>query len=492
MKKLFPVLSFCLALCLALASPALAVTLEQVQASPPRFDVYVYDEGADLGSVSAADVTATLGDQALECTDVSQSEQGIFYFFMLDISGSIPSAHFEAAKAAVLDTYASLREQDKLAVITFGNDVTLLLDGDESKEEVSSALSSLSPDDKNTMFYTAMDKLIETASQAQEMRRIAVVISDGIDDSDAGMTQDELEEKLVNCGISVYALCIDSSNQASTDSFRSFIRLSGGELYTFSPESAETVLDELLTRLSRSLRIELMSKDAIPTDSELALTVNIGSFGSVSATLSPDEWIADSTEPYIESAAFSLNTQTLDIVFSEPVTGADDIANYKLTDSSGNNVPFASAAYTSGNRSAVSLTFAEVPPEGDFTLEVGGITDVSTAQNALHHYKGSLHLVTGVTDDQTADEGLKKDIITYIIVGVIAIALITGLAVGILKFSKTDAKGKDAGGKLSAEDKKKIKKAAKKEKAEKKKEERFIFTNAVDKSDKNTDKNTKE
>ena len=134
MKKLFPVLSFCLALCLALASPALAVTLEQVQASPPRFDVYVYDEGADLGSVSAADVTATLGDQALECTDVSQSEQGIFYFFMLDISGSIPSAHFEAAKAAVLDTYASLREQDKLAVITFGNDVTLLLDGDESKE----------------------------------------------------------------------------------------------------------------------------------------------------------------------------------------------------------------------------------------------------------------------------------------------------------------------------------------------------------------------
>lgn len=487
MKKLISFV-FSIALCLTLTFPAFAITFEQVQASPPRFDVYVYDDGADLGAVSTSDISATLGNSSLKCTDLSLSEQGIFYFFMLDISASIPGAHFEAAKNAVLDTYLSLREQDKLAVITFGNEVSLLLDGDESREEVSSALSSLSAKDNKTMFYTAMDKLIETASQAQDMRRIAVVISDGIDDSDAGMTQSELEGKLVNCGISLYALCIDTTAASGIDNFRSFIRLSGGELYTFSPDSAETVLDELLTRLSRSLRIQLMSSDAIPSDSVLTLNVNIGSLGSVSATLSPDEWIADSTAPYIKSASFSLNTKTLDIVFSEPVSGADNTENYILQDAEQRNVPFASAEYTSDNSSVISLTFAEIPPEGQYTLSVSGITDISPAKNELHPYNSSLRLTTGVVNTAEASNDLKNDLITYLIIGVISIALVVGLALGIVKLSKTEGKNKDGSSKLSAEDKKKIKKAKKEEKSENKKEERFVFTNVHDSSEKNNKK----
>jgi hypothetical protein len=52
---------------------------------------------------------------------------------MLDVSASIPAAHFSAAKAAVLDAWSRLRAQDSLALLTFGNDVTLLLEGGESQ-----------------------------------------------------------------------------------------------------------------------------------------------------------------------------------------------------------------------------------------------------------------------------------------------------------------------------------------------------------------------
>jgi hypothetical protein len=78
-----------------------------------------------------------------------------------------------------------------------------------------------------------MDALIELVLQTEDMRRVAVVISDGIDDTDAGMTQEELEDKLVRTGVSVSAMCIDTASEANTESFGDFIRLSGGELYVF-------------------------------------------------------------------------------------------------------------------------------------------------------------------------------------------------------------------------------------------------------------------
>lgn len=469
MKKTFLLLTVGIMLCFALTLPASALTLEQVQASPPKFDIYVHGEGVDLSEVKTADVKAALGGSPLNCTGISRSEQGIFYVFMLDISASIPPAHFEAAKEAVLSTYSTLREQDKMAVITFGSEVNLLLSGGEDEDEVRSAVSSLYCNDNQTMFYTAMDKLIETATQVRDMRRIAVVISDGIDDSDAGMTQAELEDKLINCGISVYAMCIDSSSQANIDNFGSFIRLSGGELFTFGPDTAQAVLDTLPARLYDSLHIELMSRESIPGGEDLELNVQLGEFGSVSALLSSGKWTPDETSPYIESAVFSIENKTLDIVFSEPVSGADNVANYTLTDVEGNMIAIGSAAYTSAELSSVSLSFDVLPVEGQYKLTAGGICDLSLEANELQPYTGSVMLATGIRGESETDSRLPKDVIIYIIAGVVALALAAFLAAAIVRMSK-----KKNGSKLRSEEKNKAKKARSEPKP---REERFIFTN---------------
>jgi hypothetical protein len=461
-------------MCLALAIPVGALTLEQVQASPPQFDVYIYGDGADLSGVTADGVTATLGDMSLDCTQVSRSEQGIFYIFMLDISGSIPENYFEAAKSAVLSTCDKLREQDRLAVITFGSEVNVILTGDEDLGDVQSALSGLSADDSKTMFYTAMDVLIETATKTSDMRRVAVVISDGIDDSDAGMTQAELEDELINSGISVYALCIDTSSQ--TDNFGDFIRLSGGELYTFNPDSAQSVLDELLTRLGDSLCIRLMTYDTV-SPGELTLTVDLGEIGSVSTELSSDKWVADTTQPYISSVIFSIENNSLDINFSEPVAGADNPSNYTLVSGDGTNVSIASANFFGSSKNAVSLSFSELPPAGNYRLSVSGITDMSANANPLHEYSDTVYLATGILPGEAASGWLSKDMIIYIVVGVGAVALVIFLGFLITRFNKLANKNKPAD-RLNDEDKKKIKKA---EKAVRK-EEIFVFTNAPKKN----------
>lgn len=474
MKTVASFIACCLILCLSLAISAGALTLEQVQASPPQFDVYIYGDGADLSGVTAEGVSATLGDLSLDCTQVSRSEQGIFYIFMLDISGSIPENYFEAAKSAVLVTCDNLREQDRLAVITFGNEVNVILTGDEDSSDVQSVLSDISASDSKTMFYTAMNVLIETATKTSDMRRVAVVMSDGIDDSDAGMSQSDLKDALINSGISVYALCIDTSSQ--TSNFSDFIRLSGGELYTFNPDNAQYVLDELLTRLSDSLCLRLTTYDAV-SPGELMLTVNLGEAGFVETELSPDKWVADTTEPYISSALFSIENNTLDVTFSEPVAGADNPDNYTLVADNGTSVHIASASFSGSAKSAIRLNFSEIPPTGNYKLSVTGITDLSTNANPLHEYSNTVFMATGVQPPDEQSGWLTKDILIYILVGVGAVVLIVFLGFLIARLNKLSNKDKPTG-KLSDEDKKKIKKAKKAEP----KEEKFIFTNAPKKA----------
>lgn len=476
MKKSLKLVTMLIIFALALSCAAGALTLEQVQASPPSFDVYIYGDGADLSGVGPESVKATIGDLSLDCTDVSRSEQGIFYIFMLDISGSIPADYFEAAKSAVIATCDTLREQDKLAIITFGNEVTVLHAGEDDVADVRDDLENLVARDSRTMFYTAMDKLIETATQTTDMRRVAVVISDGVDDTDAGMTQAELEDELKNCGISVYALCIDTSGM--TEQFGDFIRLSGGELYTFNPDTAQSVLDELLSRLGDSLCIRLMTSETVP-EGAMDLTVDLGEAGSVTTQLTSDKWVADATEPYITSAQYSLENQTIDLSFSEPVIGADDVSRYTLSASGGGAaVSISAAAYTDGRKTAVSLSFAQLPLEGQYKLTASGITDASVAANPLREYTSTVMLATGVKPENEQSDGAGREIVRYVIIAVVAIALIIFLIGLISRLNKlTDKTEKDS--KLSEEDKRKLKKAEKTIKTE-----TFVFANAVKKPDK--------
>lgn len=286
MKRVYLIPVLCLALCGILITPGFGVSLEQIQSEPPIIDVYVYGDGADISQITAADVSATLGGEPVKCDFAGRSEQGILYVFMLDVSGSIPTAHFRAATDAIIRAAGNLRPQDSLKVIAFGSTVSLALSGDETSQEIEDVLGSLAPVDNETLLYSAMDMLIDTVSGSSDMRRVAVVISDGVDDTDAEYTLDRLEENLKNCGIAVYALCIDSVGQDSVDGFSEFIDLSGGELYTFGPDDADEKLGGLLEYLSYGLHLRFQIPPDFAGGSELPLEIDFGGVDRLSATVS--------------------------------------------------------------------------------------------------------------------------------------------------------------------------------------------------------------
>ena len=268
------------------------LAVEQVQVDVPLVNAYVYSRDLDLSKVKPKEVRATLAGQKLKVLSMKQqhkTEQGIYYAFLLDVSASIPQADLDAAKEAIERIAKGMRRQDQLAVITFGDDVKVISDGSRPVEKTIRKIRRLKAKDQTTKFYSAMNKLIKVSEKVQNMRRVAVVVSDGIDDTDAGMSQEELEHVLQQSGIAVYGMGI-GSNKELARKFGSFLRISGGELYPFTAATANAKLDSLIKRLSSIYRLSMEVTGEVPQGDTVRLSVKIPKAGNFSMKLDSSYW----------------------------------------------------------------------------------------------------------------------------------------------------------------------------------------------------------
>ncbi len=369
-----------------------AVEIEQVQAVMPNVDIYVYDEQLGSGDLPIKETQVYLDENLLEVVSaapVTAADRGTFYVYMLDISASINRNYFWDIRQAILNNHYRLGENDRMALITFGDEVDIILSGGEDYEQVADAVDALECNDMTTHFYDAVDALIELCSDVDSMRKVAIVFSDGVNDAQAGVgtARTELMERLRGSGIALNAMCVDSggstdSNDEDIDEFASLARLNGGELYMFgdrSEQSAAEAVDSLYEKLLSCWLIAVRAESNIADGGEHSFRVSIGG-SSDNYSLVLDSWDADDTAPYIVSAGYNSVSNTLDIVFSEPVSGSGEAASYDLSTSDNEHIAFAGVS-VSGD--SVSLSFAEMPYNGTYFLKITGISDISMEKNPL-------------------------------------------------------------------------------------------------------------
>lgn len=177
--------------------------IEQVRAEMPQIQVYVRGVNANEACEAYLDGNAltSTGNQSLD-------ENGTSYLIMLDISGSITSEYFLAAKKQVEELAQNLGTKDKITLITFGDTVKMQVSDSQNADEISKILALLQAKDKKTNLYRAFDQCLKyVEAESQKERQIVLVISDGIQDTgDAGITQEELETRLTQASMPVYAL----------------------------------------------------------------------------------------------------------------------------------------------------------------------------------------------------------------------------------------------------------------------------------------------
>ncbi|MDD6380940.1 MAG: VWA domain-containing protein [Lachnospiraceae bacterium] len=298
MKKLFRALAFflCILFVTALCVPAMAaesLTVEQVQLSPPDMDFYVYSDGVDMSGITKDDVSATVGSYTFDVDSVKAQDRdtdGIFYAFLLDISGSIPQSSLDAAIRSISRIADGMGSDDKLAVITFGDKVRVISDGSRRPADTLKALKGLKAKDQTTKFYTAMDKLISVSKKAKGMRTVAIVVSDGVDDTDAGMTERQLTDTLKNSGIAVYAMQVGKVTKGQTSHLKKFIKVSGGEVYRFSEDNATKVVNSLVGHIDDVVAIHLAGEKDIKVKDGDEITLIVKGFAPVRWKIDQKSW----------------------------------------------------------------------------------------------------------------------------------------------------------------------------------------------------------
>lgn len=378
--------------------------IEQVYLNLP--EVFVYGEGFGADEVEAGE--GYLSQDKLEfvrAVPFHAMGEGITYYVLLDISGSIPRSYFASIKEGILNLQNSLGEKDRLILCTFGEEVNLAADGNQTAQDMEAILAQLSNRDQETLLFEGIDRVAALTEQTRGIcrRQVLLVISDGEDFAVGKKMSQEALSTLKDKGLPAYALCIQDTAKENINSFGEFARTSGGQLVTFKADEGSAVLTNLSAKLWQDLCVEYRAASNVVSNKEENFSFQFADDRVLSRAVMNVHWIPDNEAPYLISGE-AIGRQQIRLVFSEPMTGLAGAANYAVT-LDGREVGVTGVAYDKEDETKITLTLAEAVENGTYKITGANLTDASMEKNPL---EGSLLVeITGVEPEEVidADEG---------------------------------------------------------------------------------------
>jgi Ca-activated chloride channel family protein len=214
----------------------------------------IFRSGASL---VALNVTVSDGKRlvpGLEQTDFSVYEDGVLQHVQFFESHEVPIdlillIDTSASMAEKMDTVhdaatgflKSLRETDRGAVVTFGDNVNIAQQLTSDKAVLEQAVRGAQPHGStalNNALYVAMKQFARSAQQAGEIRRQAIaVLSDG-EDTSSVISFDDVLAMARKSGINIYTICLQNRfSVARAESGRKYFSESDYAMKTLAHET---------------------------------------------------------------------------------------------------------------------------------------------------------------------------------------------------------------------------------------------------------------
>ncbi|HEX9921527.1 MAG TPA: Ig-like domain-containing protein [Anaerolineae bacterium] len=187
----------------------------------------------------------------------------------VSISGNDP-AQIKSAAMALLD---SLGLEDRVAVMTFGDEVELVHDFTNNHEELKSVIDGLKVGGSFTALHDVIIEALALADQAPSGRRAVIVITDSRDNVGSPSVDETVAEiRATQIPLSI----IGFGNKVGSDQLRGELRPSGGRYVVLanSGQVQESLL-QMLEQLRRGYQITFLSNaQADETEHNLSVVVN--------------------------------------------------------------------------------------------------------------------------------------------------------------------------------------------------------------------------
>jgi VWFA-related protein len=186
--------------------------------------------------------------QIAEISRVPANDQPLAVVLAIDISKSMVGGNaFGAARDAALHLIDELNDSDQVAIITFGNSATHILDFTQDKTKAKDSLEQLKATDNRTLLYEGLLQSTQEASLATTGKAVVIAITDGKDEG-SNVTLEDVTGRAKSNGITIYTLGFGFQEDRKT--LARISELTGGQ-YRHTVKAGElqalyqSILDEL-------------------------------------------------------------------------------------------------------------------------------------------------------------------------------------------------------------------------------------------------------
>ena len=263
------------------ASELASLRVRSVSPDLPKISVYfdlLDEENQPAPPPQLDQLTLTIGPSPTQSQSIQRFEQtrtGIAYIFLVDISKSFALKKFAQLKTVLKNWVQALTQEDAAAVLTFGQDVKLVQDFTRDKNRLLEAVE-LKPTDNLTQLHQGFLRAMAMGKRADPdlpQYRVIVTLSDGQEDFPGGVTHQEVNDRLKEDRVPIYALGFSSASPTPTarealQALGVLARTSGGE-YLAATGARLDVEYEALRRRIRQVFVAQFECPACEADGQL-------------------------------------------------------------------------------------------------------------------------------------------------------------------------------------------------------------------------------
>jgi hypothetical protein len=195
------------------------------------------------GNWNAGNLGIKVSNQAAEVTDsgsVSDKEIIVRSTVLVDISTSMPSATRANVKAYINSLIEHVAKNEQFKIVTFGEQLTVLQDFTSDRYDLANAAAKLEFNGQQSKIYDAIFNTIPQMAplDGEPCYYRTIVVTDGIDDTAAGVTKEELYLKLQADTYPIDVTAVSKTKQAEPEKELSALtRMSGGRYVNLYPEA---------------------------------------------------------------------------------------------------------------------------------------------------------------------------------------------------------------------------------------------------------------
>ena len=297
-KRLKAVLALLACICAGITAYAvepLELHMESVAATTGGLAVYCNTNAETMPQTD--DFYVVLGNTALTVQDVATVvDAGVpaSYVFLVDISGSIRQAHFQAIKDTIAYICAGLSPGDNMSIFAIGNS-TYTQPFVSAPDEIQAQIDAIERSGEDTNLYESIHKslaILSTHEQCHDKKTL-IVFSDGEEDIAHGITFDEVTRTVQESRIPIYTVAMLGTNPPNryvetAKILGSFARASAGGrhyIHTLTQAMSEEIAADITDSVQNGLivTVDLTGFQSSGEDMVLRLELTVDGMGKENA-----------------------------------------------------------------------------------------------------------------------------------------------------------------------------------------------------------------